>query len=57
MPGIFNAISKEALSRDCLFLSFARKRNAKGTPKERAMNLGIIEWKTGGRADMTAQQV
>lgn len=56
MPVIFNAISKKALSRDCLFLSFTRKRNDKGTLKERAMNLGIIEWKTGGGADMTAQQ-
>lgn len=38
------------------FLSFTRKRNVKGTQRERAMNLGIIEWKTGGGADMTAQQ-
>ncbi len=37
-------------------MSFTRKRNVKGTQRERAMNLGIIEWKTGGGADMTAQQ-
>ncbi len=30
--------------------------NAKGTLKERPMNLKIIEWKTGGRADMSARQ-
>lgn len=33
---------------------FCKKRNAKGTLKERALNLGIIEWKTGGRTDITA---
>lgn len=35
---------------------FYKMWNAKGTPKERLLNLKIIEWKTGGKADVSAQQ-
>lgn len=39
-----------------VFFVLQRKRNAKGTPKERTLNLKNIEWKTGGKADVSAQQ-